>query len=84
MLNWTNFIRSIIREYGSLLAKIQITEEPNNPHAATGGDGSFLNVRKALIEGIIAASDEAQKAGYYRLASMQYPLSIPPMTSGKK
>ncbi len=62
--DWTNFLRSIIWEYGSSLAKLQVAEEPNNPNAAAGGDGGFKDVRRAIIEGIIAAKDEIQKSCY--------------------
>jgi hypothetical protein len=43
---------------------LQLTEEPNNPHAATGGDGSTPNVRQAIIEGVIAAKQEALRLGH--------------------
>lgn len=64
MSNWTNFLRDIIHEYGSSLAKLQVTEEPNNPNAVNGGDGGSRNVRRAIIEGIIAAKDEVRKSEY--------------------
>lgn len=64
MADWTQFIRRIIRQYGDVLAKIQITEEPNNPDTATGGDGSSPNVYQAIVDGVVAAKDEAQQLGY--------------------
>ncbi|HZS03329.1 MAG TPA: hypothetical protein VFD58_00515 [Blastocatellia bacterium] len=59
--DWSRFIRSTIRHYGSSLAKIQIAEEPNNPDARTGGDGGSPNVRRAIVEGVVAAKDEAKR-----------------------
>jgi hypothetical protein len=64
LADWTNFVRSIIRKYGPALAKLQLTEEPNNPDPANGGDGSSPNVVQAIIEGVLAARDEIQRQGY--------------------
>ena len=58
-----DFVRSMVRRYGEALASIQIGEEPNNPHAATGGDGSFAGIHQALILGVKAAKDEAKRLG---------------------
>jgi hypothetical protein len=63
LADWTQFIRATIRRYGTALAKLQVTEEPNNPDAAAGGDGSFPNVRRAIVEGVLAAKDEAARQG---------------------
>jgi hypothetical protein len=61
--DWKSFVRQTVRKHGSHLGALQITEEPNNPHAGTGGDGSSPNVRQAIIEGVVAAKDEAQRSG---------------------
>jgi hypothetical protein len=61
---WLDYIRTTVRERGSRLATLQITEEPNNPNPAAGGDGAFPNVLQALVQGVIAAKDEAQRRGY--------------------
>lgn len=61
--DWKSFIRQTVQRYGPSLAALQITEEPNNPNASTGGDGSSPNVRQAIIEGVIAAKDEVRKNG---------------------
>ncbi|MFN8344568.1 MAG: hypothetical protein U0X91_06180 [Spirosomataceae bacterium] len=55
---WKAFIKKTIQNYGPSLAKIQITEEPNNPDTATGGDGSSPNIHQAIIEGVCAAKEE--------------------------
>ena len=59
--DWADFIRATINEYGSSLEKIQITEEPNNPDAVFGGDGSFPNVRRAIVAGVVAAKEEIRR-----------------------
>jgi len=61
--DWTTFIRQTIREHGAQIAALQITEEPNNPDTSTGGDGASPNVRQAIIDGVLAAKDEANKYG---------------------
>lgn len=62
--DWAEVVRSTIRRYGSSLAKIQITEEPNNPDPNAGGNGSFPNVHEAIVAGVFAAKDEMQRRGY--------------------
>lgn len=58
---WKTFIKKTIQNYGPHLAKIQITEEPNNPDTATGGDGSSPNIYQAIIEGVCAAKEEVTR-----------------------
>ena len=62
--DWTAFVRTMVGRFGPHLVKLQLTEEPNNPDAANGGDGSFPNVREAIIAGVLAAKEEAQRLGY--------------------
>jgi hypothetical protein len=57
MQDWRAFIKNIINQYKNILVKIQITEEPNNPDTSSGGDGSSLHVKQAIIEGIFAAKE---------------------------
>lgn len=63
LADWTGYVRGVVRQYGTYLAKLQITEEPNNPDPVNGGDGSSPNVLPAIIEGILAARDEARRLG---------------------
>lgn len=58
---WTEFIRSIIQQYGSGLATLQITEEANS--TGPGGDGIAPNIRAALVAGVLAAKAEIQRLG---------------------
>lgn len=57
---WLAYVRRMVARFGPLADAIQVTEEPNNPHTETGGDGSSPNVRQAMIEGMIAAKREVR------------------------
>src|SRR4051812_6874744 len=59
--DWAELIRSLVRSYGPALGKIQITEEPNNPDAANGGDGGFPNVQEAIVAGVRVAKEEMRR-----------------------
>jgi hypothetical protein len=61
--DWTAFVRQVARQVGERPSSLQITEEPNNPHAEAGGDGSSPNLLQALVEGVRAARDEARRLG---------------------
>ncbi len=58
---WLEVIRATIRRYGQYLAVLQIAEEPNNPDATYGGDGSFPRVHEAIIRGVVVAKEEVQR-----------------------
>ncbi|RII34563.1 hypothetical protein D2A34_15605 [Clostridium chromiireducens] len=55
--NWLGFIRKVIDRYGSYLASIQITNEPNLSFM----EGSKPYIIEALAKGVITAKKEAQK-----------------------
>lgn len=59
---WLTFIREAIHLYGSKLSTLQITEEANLTTVPTV-DGCIPQVRQALVQGIIAAREEAQRQG---------------------
>lgn len=52
--NWLGFIKKIIKRYGSHLASLQITNEPNLSFM----EGSKPYILKALVEGVITAKKE--------------------------
>jgi hypothetical protein len=52
---WLAFVRSIIRQFGSVLDSLQITNEPNLSFM----DGANPNVLQVLVQGVIAAKEEA-------------------------
>lgn len=62
--DWEACVRQMVRQYGPVLTTLQITEEPNNPDATAGGDGSFPRVHEAIIHGIQAAAEERQRQSY--------------------
>jgi hypothetical protein len=51
---WLGFIRKVISQYGSHLASLQITNEPNLSFM----EGSKPYILKALVEGVITAKEE--------------------------
>jgi hypothetical protein len=56
---WVSYVRGMVARFGPFSDAIQVTEEPNNPHGDAGGDGSSPHVRQAMIEGVVAAKQEA-------------------------
>ncbi|WP_270583398.1 hypothetical protein [Bacillus smithii] len=58
MNHWLALIRKIIREYGSYIDSLQITNEPNLSFM----DGSNPNIMPLLVQGVIAAKEEAEAA----------------------
>lgn len=63
---WVEFVRAAVRCYGARIAMLQVTEEPNLTHVPII-DGSFPNVREALVQGVVAAKEEARRCGFDRL-----------------
>lgn len=55
--NWLGFIRKVIDRYGSHLASLQITNEPNLSFM----EGSKPYIIEALVEGVIAAKKETRE-----------------------
>lgn len=55
---WLEFVREAVRTGGPHLASVQICEEPNANLPAV--DGSTPNVLNALVQGVIAAKQEAR------------------------
>lgn len=56
-------IRRAIRRFGPLAASVQITEEPNVTDRKLL-DGYFPRVLDALVDGVVAAKEEAHAAGF--------------------
>ncbi|MEV4095310.1 hypothetical protein [Streptosporangium saharense] len=53
------FVRDLVRRHGAHVATLQVTEEPNLPVY----DGSHPRVLEALVEGVVAAKEEARLLG---------------------
>ncbi|MGW0139641.1 hypothetical protein [Streptomyces calvus] len=58
---WPEFVREAVRAGGPDLASVQICEEPNADLPVL--DGSTPNVLTALVEGVVAAKQEARALG---------------------
>jgi hypothetical protein len=58
-------VREVVRRLAAApnLVGLQITNEPNLPDAPDAGDGASPGVREALVQGVVAAGDEARRAG---------------------
>jgi hypothetical protein len=66
---WTAFVRDVVRRFGSnrRVVAIQVTNEVNLPDSPDSSDGNYTGGRDALIQGVIAAKDEARQRGYGQL-----------------
>src|SRR4051812_47857516 len=67
---WTAYVRDVVRRFGSnrRVVAIQVTNEVNLPDSPDSSDGNYEGGRDALIQGVIAAKDEARRRGYGQLA----------------
>ncbi|OLT31573.1 hypothetical protein BJF79_36820 [Actinomadura sp. CNU-125] len=59
---YLEFVRGVLHRHGPAIATLQITEEPNVAGIATL-DGYYPDVRRALVEGVVAARAEADRLG---------------------
>jgi hypothetical protein len=59
---WPEFVREAVRTHGPHLASVQICEEPNVDLPVL--DGSIPNVLNALVQGVVAAKQEARALGH--------------------
>jgi hypothetical protein len=66
---WAAHVRDVVRRFGSnkRVVAIQVTNEVNLTFSPDSSDGSYAGARDALIQGVIAAKDEARKRGYSQL-----------------
>jgi hypothetical protein len=64
---FTRFVRGVVDRFGSKLAAIQVTNEVNFPVSDDSSDGVHAGAEDALIQGVIAAKDEARMRGDGRL-----------------
>jgi len=66
---FADYIRAIVRRYGADagFTSLQVTNEANLGGAPGASDGAFAGASRALVAGVIAAKDEARRAGYPQL-----------------
>jgi hypothetical protein len=66
---WTAHVRDVVRRFGPnrRVVAIQVTNEVNLPDSPDSSDGYYERGRDALVEGVVAAKDEARKHGFDQL-----------------
>jgi hypothetical protein len=62
---FTDFVRARVRELAANagVVHVQVTNEANVGGAPNAADGAYPGARDALVRGVIAAKDEARRAG---------------------
>lgn len=63
---FAEFVRGVVRRFGAnpLVKGFQVTNEVNFEVSPDSSDGAYRGARDALIQGVIAAKDEARSLGY--------------------
>jgi hypothetical protein len=66
---WTAFVRQVVDRFGAnpRVVAIQVTNEVNLPFSPDSSDGAYTGGRDALVQGVLAAKDEARRKGYSQL-----------------
>jgi hypothetical protein len=66
---WTAFVREVVDRFGSnkRVVAIQVTNEVNLPFSPDSSDGAYKGGQEALVQGVLAAKDEARRKGYKQL-----------------
>src|SRR3954447_8835017 len=69
MAAWTKHVRDVVDRFGAIsgVVGLQITNEVNFDFSADSSDGAYKGGKDALIQGVIAAKDEAAKKNLSRL-----------------
>jgi hypothetical protein len=63
---FAEFVRGVVRRFGGngLVRGFQVTNEVNLTFSPDSSDGAYAGARDALIQGVIAAKDEARRLSY--------------------
>src|SRR4051794_11149485 len=66
---WTRFVREVVNRFGPnpRVVAIQVTNEVNLPFSPDSSDGAYDKGEEALVQGVLAAKDEATKHGFRQL-----------------
>ncbi len=67
---WVAHVREVVRRFGAIpgVTALQVTNEANFiPFSPDSSDSAYRGVRDALVEGVVAAKDEARRLGYAQL-----------------
>ena len=62
---WVAHVRDVVRRFGvnPRVVAIQVTNEVNITFSPDSSDGAYAEAREALVQGVIAAKDEARRIG---------------------
>ena len=62
---WTRHVREVVRRFGAnpRVIALQIANEVNLTVSEDSSDGAYEGAREALVQGVIAAKDEARRRG---------------------
>jgi hypothetical protein len=63
------WVREVVRRFGAdpSVVAVQVTNEVNLTFSPDSSDGAYAGARDALVQGVIAAKDEARRRGYEQL-----------------
>jgi hypothetical protein len=66
---WTRHVREVVRRFGAnpRVIALQIANEVNLTFSEDSSDGAYEGAREALVQGVIAAKDEARRRGLSHL-----------------
>jgi len=66
---WVGFVREVVRRFGPDpgVVGMQVTNEVNFTASPDSSDGANAGAKDALIQGVIAAHDEAERRGFRQL-----------------
>jgi hypothetical protein len=62
---WRRHVRDVVRRFGRIrrVVALQVTNEVNLTFSPDSSDGAYERAREALVEGVVAAKDEARRRG---------------------
>ena len=66
---WVRHVREVVSRFGvnPRVIGLQIANEVNIAFSPDSSDGSYEGAREALVQGVVAAKDEARRRGYDQL-----------------
>ena len=66
---WRRHVREVVRRFGRIrrVVALQVTNEVNLTFSPDSSDGAYERAREALVEGVVAAKDEARRRGFRHL-----------------
>ena len=67
---WVRHVREVVDRFGTnrRVVALQVTNEVNLTFSPDSSDGAYRGARDALIQGVMAAKDQARRRGFHHLA----------------